>query len=87
MTYQQSLGLHQHTQVPGRVTICLRLINDNGIQQTLSAHRLNQRTLQSLKTLSEHVTKLFGALDHLLLLYDLKGTDSDGTAERVTTVG
>lgn len=86
-TYQQTLGLHQHAQIPGGVAIGLGLINDNGIEQTLATNRLDQRALQILQALPEELAELLSTLDHLLLLHNLQSTDGDGTAQWVTTVG
>lgn len=65
----------------------LGLVNDNGIEQTLAANRLNQRALQILQALPENVAELLSALDHLLLLHDLQSADRDGTAQWITAVG
>lgn len=86
-TYQQTLGLHQHAQIPSRVSVGLGLVNDNGIEQTLAANRLDQRALQILQALAEDVAELLGTLNHLFLLDNLQSTDGNGTAEGVTAVG
>jgi hypothetical protein len=86
-TYQQTLGLHQHAQIPGAVSIGLGLINDNSIEQTLATNGLNQRALQILQALPEKLAELLSTLDHLLLLHNLQSTDGDGTAQWVTAIG
>lgn len=69
------------------MSVGLGLINDNSIQQTLAANRLDHRALQILQALPEDVAELLSTLDHLLLLHDLQSTDRDGTAQWVTAVG
>ena len=69
------------------MAIGLGLINDNSIEQTLSAHSLDERALKSHQTLSEHVAELLCTLNHLLLADDLKGANSNGASKWVTTVG
>ena len=86
VTYQQTLGLEQHAKVPRRVSVGLGLINNNGVEQTLAAHRLDDGTLNGLQTVAENVTELFGALNHVFLLDDLQRSDSDRAGQRVTTI-
>lgn len=87
MTYQQTLCLHQHAQIPSSVPVGLGLVNDNGIEQTLAADRLDQGALQVLQALPEEVAELLSAFDHLLLLNNFQSTDRNGTAQWVTAVG
>lgn len=87
MTYQQTLRFEQHTEVPCRVAVGLGLINDNSIEQALAAHGLDDGALDGLQTIAEDVTELLSALDHVLLLDDLQGSDSDRAGQRVTSIG
>lgn len=87
LTYQQTLRFEQHTEVPGRVAVGLGLINDNSIEQTLAAHGLDDGALDGLQTIAEDVTELLSALDHVLLLDDFQGSDSDCAGQRVTSIG
>lgn len=67
--------------------VSLRLINDNGVEQTLAAHSLDERALEILKTFTEEVAEFLSPLNHLLLLHDLKSTHGYRTSERVAAVG
>lgn len=87
ITYQQSLLLHQHAQIPSGVSIGLGFINDDGVEQTLSAHRLNKRALKTLKSSPEQVTELLCPLNHTLLAHDLERTNGDGATKWVSAVG
>jgi ornithine--oxo-acid transaminase len=60
-TYQQTLLLHQHTQIPSGMSIRLRLINDDGIEQTRLAPPLvitEEEIQKALDIIKEAVTDL-----------------------------
>lgn len=85
-TYQQTLLLHQHTEVPCRVSIGLRLVNDNGIEQTLATDGLNHRAVDGLQAIAEDVAELLGPFDHLLLLDNFQSPDGHRTTQGVTAI-
>lgn len=86
-TYQQTLLLHQHAQIPSGMSIRLRLVNDDGIEQALSTHCLDDRALDSHQPIPEQVAELLCTLHHVLLAHDLKRANSNGTAQWVSAVG
>lgn len=87
-SYQETLLLHQHAEIPCAVTVGLALVNDDGIEQALTADQGNHRVLglNITKTLSEHLSKDLSLLNHVLLLDNLKRSDSNSGTKRVTTV-
>jgi hypothetical protein len=68
------------------MSIRLGLVDDDGIEQTFSTHRLDQRTLNSQQPIPEQVTELLRAFDHLLLLHDFERANGNGAAKWVSTV-
>lgn len=84
---QETLALEEEAEIPGSSAVGGRLVNDNGVQQTLSTDDLEDRGVESLEAFSEGVTKLLGLGCEVLFLHDLEGSDGDGASERVTTVG
>lgn len=86
-TNQESLLLHQQAQVPGRMSVRLRLVNDNGVEQALAAHCLDDRILDSLQTITEDMTQLLCPVDHILIANDLESPDSHRTSQRITAIG
>lgn len=68
------------------MSIGLRLINDNGIEQALATDGLDHRAVDGLQAIAEDVAELLGPLDHLLLLDNFQGPDSHRTAQGVTTI-
>jgi len=87
-SYQETLLLHQHAQIPCAMAVGLALVDDDGVEQTFAANQGNHRVLglNVAKTLSEHLSKHLSLLNHVLLLDDLKRSDSNGRTKRVTTV-
>lgn len=69
------------------MSIRLRLINDDGIEQALSTHCLDDGALDSLQPIPEQVAELLRTLDHVLLAHDLKRANSNGTTKWVSAVG
>lgn len=69
------------------MSICLRLINDYGIEQTLSTYCLDDWTIDSHQPIPEQVAELLRTLHHVLLAHDFKRANSNGTAKWVATVG
>lgn len=86
-TYQETLLLQQHTEIPSRVTVGLGLVNHDRIQQTLSTHGLDHGALDGLQSTAEDMAQFLGALNHLFLLNNLEGSDRDSATQGVTTVG
>ena len=85
--YQDTLFLHQHAESPSRMAIGLGLVDNDGIEQALTAHRFDDRTLNGLQTLTEDVTQLLRPFDHLFIADNLQSTDGHGTAQRVPAIG
>merc|ERR1719487_1119898 len=87
-TYQKSLLLHQHAEIPRRVSSGLTLVDDNRVQQTPPANRLDHWILglDIAESRPEHLTKSLRTLRQLFLLHDLERGDGDGAAERVAAV-
>lgn len=84
---QETLALEQKGQVPGSAAVGSSLVNDAGVQQTLTTDKLDDGRVDLLDALTEDLAEFLSVLNHLLLLNQLEGTDRDGTAEWVTTVG
>lgn len=85
-THQETLLLHQHAQIPGRVSIRLRLVDDNRVEQALAAHRLDDRVLNGLQTIPEDMTQPLRPLDHMLVANDLKSPNGHRTSQRITAI-
>lgn len=84
--YQNTLFLHQHAEFPSRMTIGLGLVDNDGIKQALATHRLDDRTLNGLQTLTENVTQLLRPFDHLFITDNLQSTDRHSTAQWVPAI-
>lgn len=84
---QETLALEEEAEIPGSSAVGGRLVDDNGVQETLSTDDLEDRGVEGLEALSEGVAKLLGLGCEVLLLHDLEGSDGDGASERVTAVG
>ena len=69
------------------MSIRLRLINDDSIEQTLSTHCLDDRALDSQQPIPEQVAELLRTLDHVFLLHDLKSANGNGATKWVSAVG
>lgn len=87
-SYQETLLLHQHAEIPCAVAVGLALIDDDGVEQALTTNQRNHRILglNVTETLSEHLTKDLSLLNHVLLLNNLKRSNSNGGTKRVTAV-
>lgn len=68
------------------MSVGLRLIDDDGIQQAFSAHELNDGALDFLQAPSEELTQLLRALDHVFVPNDLHGPDGDSRTERISSI-
>ncbi|KAI6751061.1 hypothetical protein HG530_013975 [Fusarium avenaceum] len=72
----------------GQKTLALeKLIDDNGIEETLSSNGLEDRGVESLEAIAEHVAQLLSLGSEVLLLHDLQSADGDGAAQGVSAVG
>jgi hypothetical protein len=76
-TYQKTLCLEEHAQVPSAVTIRLALVDDDGVQKTFATDSGDHGVVDVLQTLTELLAHSLSALNHVLLLNKLKSTDSD----------
>lgn len=69
------------------MAIGLGLVDNDGIEQTLTAHCFDDWTLNGLQTLTEDMTQLLRPFDHLFIADKLQSTDGHGTAQRVPAIG
>lgn len=86
-TYQQTLLLEQHAEVPCAVTTRLGFVDDDGVEKTLTAHLLDHGVLDCLQSLPEDMTQRFRLLHHVLLPNDLQGPDGDRASQWVAAIG
>lgn len=86
--YQKSLLLHQHAKIPRTVATGLRLVDDDGVEQTLATDGGDHGVLllDVAQALTEDLAEALGTLCELLLFHDLECLDSHGRAQRVTAV-
>src|SRR5271170_5785072 len=68
------------------MTVCLCLINDDGVQQTFSTDGLDHCAVEISEAISEYLTKCLCSLDHLLLEDDLEGAYCDSTAKWIAAI-
>ena len=68
------------------MSICLALIDNNGIQKTLAADSGDHWAVHVLKALAELLTHCLRTLDHVLLLNQFESTNSNSRTQRVATV-
>ena len=69
------------------MAVGLRLVDDYGVEQALSAHGLDNRALDSLQSLAENFPERLGLLDHLLLADDFQSANGNRTTQRIAAVG
>lgn len=85
---EQSLFLHQETEVPCRAAVGFRRVNDDGVEKAHSTDLSHDASFQErLESFSKLLTEDLCALSEVLVLDDLEGGNGDGAGEGVTTVG
>lgn len=87
-TYQQSLLLHQHAQVPRAVATSLALVNHDRVQQSLSTDRRDHAipSPDVFQSSAEDLAQMLGSLHQAFLFDDFKGFDRHRAAERIAAV-
>lgn len=86
-TYQKALALQQEAEIPRSSARSSRLVNDNSVQQTLAADRLDNGRLEGSHAIAEDVAQTLSIGSHVLLLENLQSSNGDGTAQGVAAVG
>lgn len=84
---QETFVLEEKAEIPGCTARSGRLVNNNGVQQTLASDCLDDGRLERSKTLTEEVSKSLGIGNHILFLDELEGADGHGATKRVATIG
>lgn len=84
---EETLLLKKKAQLPGGAAVGLRLINDDGVQETATTGEGQSGGLDLGDLGTELLAQDLGLLDQVLLLDDLEGSHGDSASEGVASVG